>query len=70
MIEIDLFIVDLVGKKVIKDGVEVYFMLIEWGMLEMLVCNCGKLVGCGEFFKEVWGLVYVIEIYYLWVYLV
>ena len=37
----------------------------EWGMLEMLVRNRGKLVGREELLKEVWGPAYGREANYL-----
>lgn len=43
VIETDSFTVDLAGKKVIKDGAEVHLTPTEWGMLEMLARNRGKL---------------------------
>ncbi len=41
----------------------------EWGMLEMLVRNKGKLVGQKELLREVWGPAYATETHYLRVYL-
>lgn len=69
VIETDSFTVDLAGKKVIKDGAEVHLTPTEWGMLEMLARNRGKLVGRGELLKEVWGPAYATETHYLRVYL-
>ncbi len=65
----DSFTVDLASKKVIKDGAEVHLTPTEWGMLEMLVRNRGKLVGRKELLKEVWGPAYATETHYLRVYL-
>ncbi len=48
------FLVDLSAKKVIKNGAEVHLTPTEWGMLEMLVRNRGKLVGREELLREVW----------------
>ncbi|MBI3228316.1 MAG: response regulator [Mycolicibacterium cosmeticum] len=69
VIETDSFTVDLAAKKVIKDGTEVHLTPTEWGMLEMLVRNRGKLVGREELLKEVWGPAYAKETHYLRVYL-
>lgn len=69
VIETDSFTVDLAGKKVIKDGAEVHLTPTEWGMLEMLARNRGKLVGRGELLKEVWGPAYATKTHYLRVYL-
>jgi two-component system, OmpR family, KDP operon response regulator KdpE len=69
VVETDSFTVDLAAKKVIKDGAEVHLTPTEWGMLEMLVRNRGKLVGREELLKEVWGPAYAKETHYLRVYL-
>lgn len=69
VVETDSFTVDLAAKKVTKDGAEVHLTPTEWGMLEMLVRNRGKLVGREELLKEVWGPSYAKETHYLRVYL-
>lgn len=69
VIETDSFTVDLVTKKVVKNGAEVHLTPTEWGMLEMLVRHRGKLVGREELLKEVWGPAYSKETHYLRVYL-
>ena len=48
---------------------EVHLTPTEWGMLEVLVRNRGKLVGREELLKEVWGPAYATETHYLRVYL-
>lgn len=53
VIETSSFTVDLAAKKVTKNGSEVHLTPTEWGMLEMLVRNRGKLVGREELLKEV-----------------
>ena len=63
------FTVDLAAKKVTRAGVEVHLTPTEWGMLEMLVRNRGKLVGREELLREVWGPGYAKETHYLRVYL-
>ena len=60
---------DLSAKKVTKNGAEVHLTPTEWGMLEMLVRNRGKLVGREELLREVWGPAYAKETHYLRVYL-
>ncbi|ORM08906.1 response regulator [Prescottella equi] len=65
----DSFTVDLAAKKVTRDGAEVHLTPTEWGMLEMLVRNKGKLVGQKELLREVWGPAYATETHYLRVYL-
>ena len=69
VIETASFTVDLASKKVTKNGTEVHLTPTEWGMLEMLVRNRGKLVGREELLKEVWGPAYAKETHYLRVYL-
>ncbi|WP_228003272.1 response regulator [Nocardia australiensis] len=63
------FTVDLAAKKVTKSGATVHLTPTEWGMLEMLVRNRGKLVGRKELLREVWGPSYATETHYLRVYL-
>lgn len=69
VIETDSFTVDLAAKKVLRHGAEVHLTPTEWGMLEMLVRNRGKLVGREELLREVWGPHYSKETHYLRVYL-
>lgn len=69
LIETAAFTVDLAAKKVTRHGAEVHLTPTEWGMLEMLVRNRGKLVGREELLKEVWGPRYGTETHYLRVYL-
>ena len=69
VIETDSFTVDLAAKKVSRNGAEVHLTPTEWGMLEMLARNRGKLVGREELLKEVWGPAYAKETHYLRVYL-
>jgi len=69
VVETSSFTVDLSSKKVTKNGTEVHLTPTEWGMLEMLVRNRGKLVGREELLREVWGPAYAKETHYLRVYL-
>ena len=69
VIETDSFTVDLAAKKVLKHGTEVHLTPTEWGILEFLVRNRGKLVGREELLREVWGPSYAKETHYLRVYL-
>ena len=69
VIETDSFTVDLTAKRVTRHGAEVHLTPTEWGMLEMLVRNRGKLVGREELLREVWGPGYATETHYLRVYL-
>jgi len=63
------FSVDLAAKKVVRESVEVHLTPTEWGILEQLVRNPGKLVGQRQLLREVWGPGYVKETNYLRVYL-
>jgi two-component system KDP operon response regulator KdpE len=69
VIETDSFTVDLVAKKVRQDGVEVHLTPTEWGVLEVLVRNRGRLVAQKQLLRDVWGPAYATESHYLRVYL-
>ncbi|GAA2662702.1 MULTISPECIES: response regulator [Actinosynnema] len=63
------FTVDLVAKKVHREEAEVHLTPTEWGLLEVLVRNPGKLVAQRQLLQEVWGPAYAKETHYLRVYL-
>jgi two-component system, OmpR family, KDP operon response regulator KdpE len=65
----EAFTVDLAAKRVVRDGAEVHLTPTEWGLLEQLVRNPGKLVGQRQLLREVWGPGYGKETNYLRVYL-
>lgn len=69
VVRTESFQVDLVAKKVHRHGAEVHLTPTEWGMLEVLVRNRGRLVGQRQLLKEVWGPAYAEESHYLRVYL-
>lgn len=69
VIETASFSVDLAAKTVHRNGAVVHLTPTEWGMLEVLVRNRGRLVGREELLKEVWGPAYAKETHYLRVYL-
>jgi two-component system KDP operon response regulator KdpE len=69
VVETSSFTVDLAAKKVTKNGTDVHLTPTEWGMLEMLVRNRGKLVGREELLTEVWGPGCATQTHYLRVYL-
>lgn len=69
VIETDSFTVDLASKRVIRKGVDVHLTPTEWGILEMLARNPGRLVGREDLLREVWGPAYARESHYLRVYL-
>jgi two-component system KDP operon response regulator KdpE len=60
------FTVDLVAKRITgRDGDEVKLTPIEWGLVETLVRNAGKLVSGRQLLQEVWGPQYGEETNYL-----
>ncbi len=63
------FSVDLTAKRVTRHGADVHLTPTEWGMLEILVRNPGKLVGQEELLNEVWGPSHGNQTHYLRVYL-
>ena len=63
------FSVDLAAKRVTRRGANVHLTPTEWGMLEMLVRNPGKLVGQEDLLNEVWGPHHANQSHYLRVYL-
>ncbi|MET1072946.1 MAG: response regulator, partial [Umezawaea sp.] len=69
VVETASFTVDLAAKKVHRDGTEVHLTPTEWGLLEMLVRNRGRLVAQKQLLQEVWGPAYAKESHYLRVYL-
>ncbi|GAA1482665.1 response regulator [Gordonia sinesedis] len=69
VVETDAFTVDLGAKQVSKDGESVHLTPTEWGILELLVRNEGKLVGQREILQTVWGPSYLNQSNYLRVYL-
>ncbi|QIZ34272.1 response regulator [Saccharopolyspora sp. ASAGF58] len=69
VVETATFTVDLSAKKVLREGMEVHLTPTEWGMLEVLARNQGRLVAQKQLLKEVWGPQYANETHYLRVYL-
>ncbi len=69
VIETGSFTIDLAAKKVHRDGAEVHLTPTEWGVLELLARNRGRLVGQKQILREVWGPAYGSETHYLRVYL-
>ncbi|MEU3650626.1 response regulator [Lentzea sp. NPDC034063] len=63
------FTVDLAAKRVLKDGTEIHLTPTEWGLLEVLARNAGKLVAQKQLLRDVWGPAYEKETHYLRVYL-
>jgi two-component system KDP operon response regulator KdpE len=65
----DAFTVDLAAKRVTANGKDVRLTPTEWGMLEVLVRNPGRLVARKQLLREVWGPSYGDESNYLRVYI-
>jgi two-component system KDP operon response regulator KdpE len=64
-VETPHFTIDLAAKRVHVGGDEVHLTPTEWGMLEMLVRNPGRLVSQTMILREVWGPTYENETHYL-----
>jgi two-component system KDP operon response regulator KdpE len=69
VIRTDTFTIDLVAKRVERDGQQVRLTPTEWHLLEILARNPGKLVSQRDLLREVWGPAYEQETNYLRVYL-
>jgi two-component system KDP operon response regulator KdpE len=63
------FTVDLMAKKVSRDGRDVRLTPTEWHLLEILISNPGRLVSQKQLLQEVWGPTYTRETNYLRVYM-
>ncbi|MCL1868907.1 MAG: response regulator transcription factor [Promicromonosporaceae bacterium] len=61
-------VIDLARRTVMRDGAEVRLSPTEWGLLEVLVRNRGRMVGRQQLLHEVWGPAYQSETNYLRVY--
>ena len=59
------FTVDLAAKTITRDGTEVRLTPTEWGIVELLVRNPGKLVTQRHLLQDVWGPQYGTETNYL-----
>jgi two-component system KDP operon response regulator KdpE len=65
LVETGDFTVDLAAKRVRQAGGEVRLTPTEWGLVEVLVRNAGKLVSQRQLLQEVWGPAYGEETNYL-----
>ncbi|MCG8928016.1 response regulator [Lentzea sp. CC55] len=68
VVETSSFVVDLAVKKVRRGGREVHLTPTEWGLVEVLARNPGRLVSQKQLLREVWGPMHVNESQYLRVY--
>jgi two-component system KDP operon response regulator KdpE len=64
-VEAEGFTVDLVEKRVIRDGASVHLTPKEWDIVEVLVRNPGRLVSQRQLLHDVWGPEYETETEYL-----
>jgi two-component system, OmpR family, KDP operon response regulator KdpE len=70
VIETAAFAIDLAAKRVRKlDGAEIRLTPTEWGIVEVLATNPGKLITQVQLLKEVWGPGYGEETNYLRVFM-
>jgi two-component system KDP operon response regulator KdpE len=69
VVETEDFTIDLGAKQVFKNGAEVRLTPTEWGIVEVLVRNRGKLVTQTHLLHEVWGPRYGQETNYLRVFM-
>jgi two-component system KDP operon response regulator KdpE len=51
----DTFTLDLLAKKATRDGHDVRLTPTEWHLMEILVCNPGRLITQRQLLQEVWG---------------
>jgi two-component system KDP operon response regulator KdpE len=65
IVETPDFIIDLASKRVHVDNEEVHLTPTEWGMVEILVRNPGRLITQPTILREVWGPSYESETHYL-----
>lgn len=69
VIHTEHFTIDLAAKKVHRDGADVHLTPTEWGLLETLVRNRGKLVSQKQLLHDIWGQEHQGHTHYLRVYL-
>lgn len=70
VIETAAFVIDLAAKRVTKlDGTEIKLTPTEWGIVEVLATNPGKLITQVQLLRDVWGPTYGEETNYLRVFM-
>jgi two-component system KDP operon response regulator KdpE len=69
LVQTAAFTVDLVNRKVIRDGEPVHLTPTEWEIVERLVRNPGRLITQRQLLQDVWGPSYESETNYLRVHL-
>ncbi|MEU2338467.1 response regulator transcription factor [Streptomyces sp. NPDC006654] len=68
-VETDGFSIDLLAKRVVRDGRDVRLTPTEWHLLEILVTNPGRLITQKHLLQEVWGVSHSNKSNYLRVYM-
>ncbi|QNP71295.1 response regulator transcription factor [Streptomyces roseirectus] len=68
-VETDAFTIDLLAKKVVREGRDVRLTPTEWHLLELLVTRPGRLVTQKYLLQEVWGISRTNKTNYLRVYM-
>ena len=63
------FSIDLLAKKVVRDGRDVRLTPTEWHLLEILVTNPGRLITQKQLLQDVWGVTQSTKTNYLRVYM-
>jgi two-component system KDP operon response regulator KdpE len=61
--------IDLAARRVHRQGAPVHLTPTEWGILDVLARNHGRLVSQRQILNDVWGPAYTSETSYLRVYL-
>ncbi|GHE63002.1 response regulator [Streptomyces capitiformicae] len=69
MVTTSEFTIDLLAKKATRGGRDIRLTPTEWHLLEILVCNPGRLVTQKQLLQEVWGATYSDKTNYLRVYM-
>lgn len=69
VVEASGFSVDLINRKVTRDGEIVRLTPREWAILQLLVRNPGRLITQQQMLKKIWGPAYGSETQYLRVYM-
>jgi len=65
VVETESFTIDLVGKRVTRNGADVHLTPKEWDIVEVLVRHPGRLVSQRQLLHDVWGPGYETETEYL-----
>jgi two-component system, OmpR family, KDP operon response regulator KdpE len=65
VVEAEAFTMDLALRRVTRDGADVHLTPKEWGIVEVLVRNPGRLVSQRQLLHDVWGPEYETETEYL-----